>query len=74
MQGTSLSFCPGNPSCSYKKGNRWQTGGRVATLFCNSLSTFKPHENKAKRRKAPKLTAPGIDENKEHDDTEDIFI
>ena len=61
-------------SCSYIKSNRWQTGGRFAGLFCNSLSIFKPHEKTAKRRKATKLTGPGIDENEEHDGTEDIFI
>ena len=49
-------------------------GGRFAGLFCNSLSTFKPHEKTAKTRKATKLTGPGIDENEEHDGAEDIFI
>ena len=73
-RSSSLAFCLCNPSCSYKKGNRWQTGGRFAGLFCNSLSTFKPHEKTAKTRKATKLTGPGIDENEEHDGAEDIFI
>lgn len=62
-RSSSLDFCLCNPSCSYKKGNRWQTGGRFAGLFCNSLSIFKPHEKTAKTRKATKLTGPGIDEN-----------